>query len=180
MNYAQYDRHRLMPVELQSERLVLRGFQRDDFEDLCRLHADERVVRYLGQGGKPRSREETWRGLTSYVGQWLLLGYGLYAVTARNGKLLGRAGIYHPQHWPCPEIAYAFFPECWGKNLATETVALIRYAIPAGAFARLVSFIHPENNASARVAQKNDAVLSGTHLLDGTEVNVWEYPLTMH
>lgn len=154
----------------------LRWFELNDCEDLCRLHADERVVRYLGQGGKPRSHAETWRGLTSYLGQWLLLGYGLYAVTDSANNLLGRSGIYHPQHWPCPEISYVFFPEYWRKNLATETVGLIRSVIEPGTFPRLVSFIHPENRASARVAQKNGAWLSNTCELDGTTVDVWEYP----
>lgn len=164
-----------MPPTIISPNLRLRWFELSDFDALCRLHADERVVRYLGQGGKPRNANETWRGLTSYLGQWLLLGYGLYAVTDSEGRLLGRAGIYHPHHWPGPEISYVFFPEFWGQNLATQTVSLIRKHIPSGLFPRLVSFIHPENIASIRVAQKNGAVRSGSYTLDETTVEVYEY-----
>lgn len=167
-----------MPEEIASARLRLRWFRLDDYQPLCLMHADERVVRYLGGSGKPRSPQESWNGLVGYLGQWALLGYGQYAVEDAQGRFAGRAGIYHPAHWPQAEIAYAFMPEYWGRGFATEAVALLLDAArTTWKPESLVSYVHVENAASARVAAKNGATLAGAIELDGVQAEIWEYPM---
>jgi len=47
-------------VRLETERLILRTYRLDDFEDHFKLCADPNVMRYL-LGQKPLSRFEAWR-----------------------------------------------------------------------------------------------------------------------
>lgn len=49
-------RLRPMNVELETERLILRPWSLDDFEDFAAMSADPEVMRYLTVDGKPLSR----------------------------------------------------------------------------------------------------------------------------
>lgn len=66
-------------ARLESERLILRMYRLDDFEDHFRLCADPSVMKFL-TGGKPMARLEAWRHMAYLVGHWELLGYGYFAV----------------------------------------------------------------------------------------------------
>ena len=53
-------------VTLETERLTLRMWREDDFEDYARICADVEVMRYLG--GKPLNRHEAWRHMAFLTG----------------------------------------------------------------------------------------------------------------
>ena len=59
---------------LETERVRLRAFRRDDLDLLADILGDSTVALYLG--GVPATREDSWRKLMMAVGQWELLGFG--------------------------------------------------------------------------------------------------------
>ena len=55
-----------MPLPaLDTDRLTLRAHGIEDFEDMCRMWSDPRVVRFIG--GKVRSREQVWARLLRHA-----------------------------------------------------------------------------------------------------------------
>lgn len=166
---------------LRTVRLVLRAFSAADLDALAAMQADPDVMRFLGTGaaaGRPRSRGETWANMQSFLGQWALRGYGIFAMEeAATGRFVGRAGILHPWEWPEPELAYALSPAFWGQGLAAEAAAAARdWAFAEAGVTTLASFIKPGNDASARVAARLGAVREGMAELAGMAVERWVHP----
>ncbi len=159
--------------ELRTARLRIRAFRAADLDAFAAMQANPEVMRYLGSGAV-RSREETWRAMAGYVGQWGLRGYGVFALEDAAGRFVGRAGIMHPVEYPEPELAYSLDRPFWGAGLATESVSKIRdWAFATFDFPRLASFIRPDNALSIRVAKSVGAVLESTITLEGGPAEDW-------
>ena len=163
---------------LRTARLNLRPLRPGDLDALAEMLADPDVARFIGPG-RPRERAESWRALESMLGHWAMRSYGFFALESReNGAFVGRAGILHPLDWPEPELAYALARPFWGQGLATEAAAAARaWAFDWFGFERLASFIHPDNAASIRVANRLGAVQEGMIQVGGTNAQLWaHYP----
>jgi len=143
-----------IPV-LCTERLLLRGFEQDDFEAFAAIVADREVVEFLDDG-EPIDREACWRGMAIFVGHWHLRGYGWWAVEdRRNGEFLGRIGLYNPEGWPGLEIGWLLRRDVWGGGLATEGAsAALAFAFAFVGADHVISIIDPRNVRSIRVAEK--------------------------
>lgn len=160
-----------VPV-LHTERLILRGFTRDDFEPFTTIVADPEVVRYIDDG-TPISREDCWRGMALFLGHWHLRGYGWWAVEDRtSGDFLGRIGLYNPEGWPGIEVGWLLRRDMWGAGLATEgATAALTFAFEVVGAHHVISLIDRRNARSIRVAEKlgeqyeEDLVFKGKALL---------------
>ena len=64
--------------EVETLRLRLRRWRRDDLETLVDWYSDPDLMRYLGQG--LLGRRESERALASTVGHWERHGFGQWAV----------------------------------------------------------------------------------------------------
>jgi RimJ/RimL family protein N-acetyltransferase len=144
-----------------TDRLTLRPHQLGDFADSRAMWGDPVVTKYIG--GRPFTEEECWQRLLRYAGQWALLGYGFWTVRERSSdRFLGEIGFINgrreldPPFGDTPEVGWSLVPSAHGKGYATEAVrgALAWGAEHFGPTARTVCMIHPENNASLRVAEK--------------------------
>ncbi len=159
--------------DLATARLRLRAFRTADLDAFAAMQSDPAVMRHLGTG-QVRSREETWRAMEGYLGQWALRGYGMFALEDSAGRFVGRAGLLHPLDWPEAELAYALDRPFWGIGLATEAATAIRdWAFATFGFARLASFIRPDNVASIGVVTKLGAVQEATVTLQGGPAEHW-------
>lgn len=159
---------------LTTNRLLLRPFTAADWDAYADLNADPAVREWLG--GNLLSREQSWTQIESLLGQWVLRGYGSFAVEA-DGRFAGRIGILHPAEWPEPELAWTLAPAFWGKGLATEAAREVRrWAFTQFGWPRLVSYIAPENTRSRRVASKLGAVQQDQVVLRGFTLDVWVHP----
>ena len=58
-------------MTLETDRLKLRMFREDDFEEYARITSDEQVTRYLSDG-RPLARWEAWRQMAMIIGHWHL------------------------------------------------------------------------------------------------------------
>ncbi|TCI00617.1 N-acetyltransferase [Roseococcus sp. SYP-B2431] len=166
-----------MPV-LRTRRLVLRGFIEADLDDFAAMQADPEFMRHLGVGesaGKPRTRSETWTSMATQLGQWALRGRGFWALE-HEGRFIGRAGILHPEGWPMPELAYGIAPAEWGRGLAFEAASAVLGWAQANLSEPVVSFVHPGNLRSQRLAQRLGAEQDGMIGLMGVQAQLWRYP----
>lgn len=148
-----------IPV-LETERLILRGHTRDDFDESLRLWADPDVTRFIT--GKPSTREEVWSRLLRYVGHWAVLGFGYWAVEEKaSGRFMGEVGFadfrreIEPSLEGMPEAGWVIASHAHGKGYATEAVrAAMAWGDQHFAAARTACIIAPENVPSIRVAEK--------------------------
>ena len=92
------------PARIETERLLLRPFSADDYENYAAMCADPEVMRGLGTG-VPMDRTDAWRHLAFAMGHWQLRGFGWYAVERRtDGEFVGRVGFLQPEEWPGFEL----------------------------------------------------------------------------
>lgn len=138
---------------IETERLLLREFVPEDLELLAPIFADAEMMRYYPA---PFSRERTEGWIAWNMGHYAARGHGLWALVRReDGLFLGDCGIV-PQpiegaEWL--EIGYHVRPDQWGRGYATEAALACRdFAFARLGAPRVCSIVHPENEASARVA----------------------------
>lgn len=139
---------------LETERLILRAWKSEDFEDHARYMADPDVMRYLS--GDPLSRADAWRNMATIVGHWVLRGYGFFAVERKSDRrFIGRVGLWNPEGWPALEVGWTLGKEHWGQGYATEAArAALNYAFLTQDVDRMISVIHIDNVASQKVAER--------------------------
>jgi RimJ/RimL family protein N-acetyltransferase len=159
---------------LATGRLRLRAFQASDLDAYASMQANPEVMQYLVDG-RTHTRVEVWRTMASFLGQWPLRGYGMWACEAADrGKFVGCVGIFQPLDWPEPELAYSLDRPFWGQGLATEAATVAReWLFHTFHLPRLASFIRPGNHASIRVAERLGATCERTFELRGSTFQHW-------
>lgn len=165
---------RLPIPTIQTQRLILRGWAEDDVEPMHRLLQDPDVVRYIGDRRVP-TLPEVWRAVATWIGHWVLRGYGLWAVEERDtGALVGRIGLLNPPDWPGVEVAYTLGKEWWGQGYATEGAAAARdWGFRHLEVDELISLIDPANAASIAVATRLGETRRGEFDLWGNRVLIY-------
>jgi|SRR6478609_4471053 len=149
---------------LETERLLLRPFRSSDIDDYAAMKADPEVLRYLVGGGmEPWDRGRASRHLAFMIGHWQVWGSGTWAMEQKGtGAFLGMAGFSEPEGWPGFELAWALARRYWGHGYATEAArAALAYAFTVLKKEHVISLIHPENEASIRVAKRTGERLEG-------------------
>ncbi len=152
---------------LHTARLILRGPQEDDFDAVARFMASDRA-RFVG--GPAADVWQAWRGFLGAVGHWALRGYGFFTLVERDtGHLAGRVGvIFHP-FWQEPELGWHLFDGFEGKGYAHEAAQAVRdWAWQDHGLGPLISYVHPGNLPSRRLAER----LGARHEADGTLLGV--------
>ncbi|HEV7506842.1 MAG TPA: GNAT family N-acetyltransferase [Thermoanaerobaculia bacterium] len=159
---------------LETERLRLRPFRPSDINDYAALNADPEVLRYLSCGG-PWERERAWRHMAFLLGHWHLVGAGMWALESREtAAFVGMVGFAHPEGWAGFELAWTLVRRWWGHGYATEgALAALAYAFITLKKDRVISLIHPENQASIRVAERLGETLQGHSDLKGNDYLVY-------
>lgn len=141
--------------EIETERLLLRGFTPDDLDALCLVFGDADVMQYIS-GGKTRSREETEKGLRRTIEGWRRRGFGLWAVVEKtSAEVVGYCGLTFLEETPEVEVAYGLAKSAWGKGFATEAArASLRFGFEVVKLRRIVAVVNPQNLSSRRVLEK--------------------------
>lgn len=141
---------------LETSRLILRQFSRNDVDAMGAVLGDAETMRYY-PARLDRADVEEWieRNLRRYAND----GHGLWAMVLKaNGELIGDCGLtlQEVEGVNEVEIGYHVRRDCWRRGLATEAARACRdYGFANVPVERLVSIIRPENIASCRVAEKN-------------------------
>jgi RimJ/RimL family protein N-acetyltransferase len=139
---------------LETPRLILRTFRRDDLPLYAALNAHPDVVRYLGG--------ELTRQQSDEIAEWAQEvyadeGIGLLAVERRDdGTFLGMCGLHHQQSFPDDvEVAWRFAYEHWGNGYATEAAtAWLDHGFGTLGFPRVISITDRPNVRSLAVMER--------------------------
>ncbi len=141
---------------LETQRLALRELTQDDYDALCRILKDDKVmVAYEGAFSDAEVQQWLDRQLARYR-QW---GFGLWAaVLKETGEVIGQCGLTL-QPWKdreVLEIGYLFQHRYWHQGYATEAArACKRYAFNVLKAEEVCSIIRDTKTASQRVALRN-------------------------
>ncbi len=144
-------------MRIETARLRLRALREDDAEDLARIFSHPSVVQY--SGGRSPTLDQVREGIRQHIsGYYRDHGYGLLAAELRDtGEIVGRVGFLETEIDATgdAELHYHLAPAAWGNGLATEAArAVLDWGFEEGRLARVVAVIHPDNQASRRVAEK--------------------------
>ena len=163
---------------LETGRLVLRELREGDLDEYAAMMADPEVVRYLGDA-RTLTRDEAWRSIAMLVGHWHLRGYGMWAVTERESdRMIGRVGFFYPEGWPGFEVGWTFGRGTWGKGYATEAARrVLAYGFGEMGRKEIISVIHPDNQASIRVAEKIGERFARREMVRGIERLIYSIAL---
>lgn len=167
---------------IETERLVLRLPERDDYLLLRDLVADPAVHQFLGPQPEDLTTEMFSRALRA-AGSWQLYGYGMFVVCEKvSGAFVGQLGMFHSLRGfgkgmdHTAEAAWMIAREHWGRGYAEEGMrAALNWFDRTQGQGRIACMIEPENVASVRLAQKLGFVRYAEHLLDdGATVDLFE------
>lgn len=166
------------PPTLETERLILRGFEPGDFQAVADMWADEDVVRFIGFSRTP---QDAWFASIRARGMWPVLGYGYWIVTEREtGAFIGETGFADfkrgmtPDLSVHPEAGWAFVKSAWGKGYATEAVSAAHNWLDTKLPGTSHCIMNPEHVASRRVAEKIGYSFLTDSLYGDTPVNVMQ------
>ncbi len=160
---------------LTTNRMILRGPEKADFENVATFFAD--AERSWGFGG-PLTRNDAWRWFASMLGHWVLHGFGFWMVDTKEGNPVGMVGIWGPEGWPEPELGWVMFESGEGKGFAFEAAQEVRrFAYDTLGFTTLSSNIIPGNTRSIALAERLGATFERSYenVTHGTEM-VYRHP----
>jgi RimJ/RimL family protein N-acetyltransferase len=160
--------------ELETERLLLRGWRDEDTEAWGEIAADAGVMRWLGHE-RGLSLGDAWREMARFAGHWALKGFGHWALELREtGELAGRAGLLQPPDWPGLEVGWTVKRALWGRGLAGEAGrAAMEWARDELGADHVISLIADDNRASQRVAEKLGMSLEGRATVHDYDLRVY-------
>ena len=160
--------------ELETERLLLRGWRDEDTAPWAELCADDEVMRSLGRAGG-LALGDAWRDMAIMAGHWALKGYGHWVLELRaTGELVGRAGLYYPPDWPALELGWAVARPHWGNGYAGEAArTAMGWARDELGTEHLISLIDDDNLRSQRVAEKLGMQQEGRVEVRGFDLRVY-------
>ncbi len=142
----------------------------------ARLCADPATMRFVGAGRALSNAEAMALGRTM-LDHWTRLGYGpLMIEKLDDGALIGRTGLWRPPDWKEPELIWLLGHQWWGHGYGIEAVqAARRVAAAQWRVVCPVSFIHPQNLQSLRLARRVDARYEREIDVQGVSVQCWRH-----
>jgi RimJ/RimL family protein N-acetyltransferase len=143
---------------LETPRLLLRPFAREDAAAHARIYAKPEVTRFLASGPflGELAAERSRAALDLFINHWKEHGFGVWAVVDREtGALIGQCGLKYLPESPEVEILYALDTPYWGRGVATEAAAAaLRHGFEVTGLERIVAVAKPEHRGSHRVMEK--------------------------
>jgi ribosomal-protein-alanine N-acetyltransferase len=142
-------------IRIETQRLVLRNTRASDIPTLVSMWTDPEVTRFMGG---PRDAAWLEKNFAEDANNRDPLLYDQWPVVDKSsGKMIGYCGLLDKEVEGQPEVelVYVFVPAAWGRGYATEmALALREHATRKMGLRRLVALIEPENEPSARVAER--------------------------
>ena len=140
---------------IETDRIGLRPFHERDATALARIFDDPYAARFYPTMSDPLAAA-SW--IAKNRGRYETDGVGLWAACLKaTGELVGDCGLILQtvETRREVEVAYHLRADYRGQGLATEAArACLDYGFAQRGSPRVVSMVHPDNEASKRVAQR--------------------------
>ncbi|MEM8877198.1 MAG: GNAT family N-acetyltransferase [Pseudomonadota bacterium] len=138
---------------VETERLILRGWDEDDVDTMIAIFTDEETMTYLGGVANDFT---AWRAVAGQIGHWAMRGYGFFAIEEKQtAACIGWCGPWFPRGWPDREIGWTLKPGHRGKGYATEAAhASLHFAYTELGWQSAISLIDKDNAPSIAVAER--------------------------
>jgi RimJ/RimL family protein N-acetyltransferase len=143
-----------MPVPHDTEHLRFRRMTPADLDEMAALLGDPAVMEFYPA---PKTREQAAAWITWNEDNYAKYGLGLWIIETHDGDFVGDCGLT----WQRVngelklEVGYHVSPAWQGRGFASEAAAASRdFAQEHTDSLELVAIVHPDNRASARVAEK--------------------------
>ena len=164
-----------MNVIIETSRLLLRTFTKDDAALIYELNLDPDVIRYTHDPIRDRAHASEILERV-IIPQYALYDHGRWAVHKRsNLEFLGWCGLKYRAELNEIDLGYRFKKEGWGKGYATEAAwASIQYAFEKIGLQRIVARAEIDNIGSWKVLEKCGMTYIGDEEVDGYPVKAYE------
>ena len=141
---------------LNTERLLLRAFEKDDLDPFAAMVADSDVMRQATYDGTAMTRAQAWNWLCLMLGHWHMRGFGLWGVEQKSsGELIGRIGLQFLDWFDDVELVWMLAKSAWGKGYAAEGArAAIDFGLNTLALPRIAAVIRQDNKPSIHLAER--------------------------
>jgi RimJ/RimL family protein N-acetyltransferase len=147
----------MIPLELRTERLLLRQWRDEDVEPLHAIYVQPEYLEHMPALDLDATRAQVER----FRLRWAEEGFGLWAAEdLATGQLAGRIGLLRHRDWPPGgepvEVGWALDRAFWGRGLATEggRAALELWRERLTGERQLISITTPANVRSRAVMER--------------------------
>ncbi|GLR08228.1 GNAT family N-acetyltransferase [Mixta theicola] len=145
---------------LETNRLILRQWRKEDYSVYAKLTSDPEVMRYFPS---PLSEEQSFKQADTLKSKIAKKGWGFWAVELKESKeFIGFIGLNTVDadsgipHAPMIEVGWRLLATHWGKGYATEGAKrAIQYAFEELEATEIYSFTALVNKPSQRVMIKS-------------------------
>lgn len=154
----------------ETNRLEHRAFTVDDAEVFFALNSNEEVMRFTGEP-MLESLSAAKQAIEIYP-DFDEVGYGRWACVLKESQaVIGFCGLKYLPDLDVTDIGYRFFPQYWGRGLATEACrASLDFGFHTLGLDQIIGLVIPGNIASIRVLEKVGMQSEGEFDYDGTLV----------
>ncbi|CAM3517579.1 GNAT family N-acetyltransferase [Parendozoicomonas haliclonae] len=159
-----------MPIQIETERLLLRQWKESDREPFHRMCRDPQVMEYFPALLSRSESDERIDRCKALIDE---KGWGFWALEYKQtGEFIGFTGLNTPQDdlpfSPCVEIGWRLSPAFWGKGLAIEAAqAALTFGFEQLQLEEIVSFAVKDNLKSTAVMERLGMI---------REPNTFEHP----
>jgi RimJ/RimL family protein N-acetyltransferase len=139
-------------TRLETERLILRNFRPDDWQELLELAIKYQASEWARYDHPWPTEEAEVKGMA----EWLATEEGFLAVCVKEtGRLIGLLNIHHKEEVEDARVhglGYVFHPDYHGQGYATEACrAGLNHVFGPWKAARVTTGTHPDNEPSVRL-----------------------------
>ena len=134
----------------ETQRLVLRPFQRGDADFLLRLLNEPSFLAHMEDKGVRTRCQATVYIERTLCTSYRAHGFGFCLVARRdNGQPIGMCGLVRRDSGPEVDLGYAFLPEWWGRGYALEAArAVLDWAQGFLGLGAVFALVRPDNARS--------------------------------
>ncbi len=142
-----------MPIQIETTRMILRLIQKNDLDQVAKLHADPDVRRFFPDG--IQNREQTKKRIKEFMTFYQEKGLPCFVMFDKVSKeFLGRCG-FGPIKTGEIEVGYLIVRKFWGMGYASEALhALLNWSKQHIDTDYIVAFAPLKHGASHRVMEK--------------------------
>lgn len=157
-------------IYLETERLILRDYREDDFDEYFRLKTDEKTMYYL-QDIQLFSKEEADEDFQMVLEDMKKLDrkfYFLHMELKESHEQVGSVGYTVTDNTPAGKLVHAgyfTYPKFWGNGYTTEALKrVLEFAFTEHDVYRVTTGCLTENVGSERVMQKCGLIKEAEHV----------------